>query len=43
MMRGRDQDKVYFECEVCGHRFQDQPNRDFHNCPQCGETESRRI
>jgi len=35
--RGVNQNAVYFECEVCGHRFQDDPNKDFQMCPQCGE------
>jgi rubrerythrin len=37
--RGVNQNAVYFECEVCGHRFQDDPNKDFQMCPQCGEEE----
>ncbi|MDY6779608.1 MAG: hypothetical protein SV760_03480 [Halobacteria archaeon] len=41
--RGVDQNKVYFECEVCGHTFQDEPNKDFQTCPQCGSDESTRV
>lgn len=42
-MRGVDQDKVYFECETCGHTFQDDPNMDFQECPQCGSRDTFRT
>ena len=42
-MRGVDQDKVYFECETCGHTFQDDPNQDFQECPQCGSRDTFRT
>jgi rubrerythrin len=38
-----NQNAVYFECEVCGHRFQDDPNQDFVECPQCGSDETMRV
>jgi len=41
--RGVNQNAVYFECDVCGHRFQDEPNKDFQTCPQCGEDDTMRI
>ncbi|MDY6775817.1 zinc-ribbon domain-containing protein [Halorutilales archaeon Cl-col2-1] len=41
-MRRVDQDKVYFECQVCGHRFQANPNK-LVKCPQCGSEDVERI
>lgn len=41
--RGVDQSKVYFDCNVCRHRFQADPNQDFINCPQCGSDDTSRV
>lgn len=38
-----NQNAVYFECDICGFRFQEDPNQDFIECPQCGSDESRRV
>jgi rubrerythrin len=38
-----NQNAVYFECDVCGYRFQEDPNQDFIECPQCGSDETRRV
>lgn len=42
-MRNVNQNAVYFECEVCGFRFQENPNQDFIECPQCGSEDVMRI
>lgn len=42
-MKGVDQNKVYFECDVCQHTFQDDPFKDFQRCPQCGSEETQRV
>ena len=41
--RGVNQNAVFFECDVCGFRFQDDPNQDFIECPQCGCDDVRRV
>lgn len=41
--RGVDQSKVYYDCNVCQYRFQENPNQDFIECPQCGSDDTMRI
>jgi rubrerythrin len=41
--RNVNQNAVFFECDVCGFRFQEDPNQDFIECPQCGSDDSRRV
>jgi len=41
--RGVNQNMVYFECDVCGFEFQDDPNKDFQKCPQCDSEETFRV
>ena len=41
--RGVNQNAVFFRCNVCDHEFQDDPNQDFQECPQCGSDDTMRI
>jgi len=41
--RNVNQNAVFFECDVCGFRFQEDPNQDFIECPQCGCDDARRV
>jgi|GEM_PF-525859 len=41
--RNVNQNAVFFECDICGFRFQEDPNQDFIQCPQCGSDDTRRV
>lgn len=41
--RNVDQSKVFFECNKCSFGFQEDPNQDFIECPQCGSDDTMRV
>lgn len=41
--RNVNQNAVFFECDICGFRFQEDPNQDFIECPQCGCDDTIRV
>ncbi|MBI4362769.1 MAG: zinc ribbon domain-containing protein [Euryarchaeota archaeon] len=40
---GWDPNKVYYQCLVCNHTFQESPDLFIVKCPQCQEEKTQRI